>query len=361
MTQKQRKYEPKMKTANQTKAEAQNKGNRKIIDHSFKFLLETNRTRMEFLEFALEEIATLVDPESFEAVSESIIHADGSETIEDVLFRARLKSDSTQGFEFLVLVAHQSRPDKHMSLRILEVLVSYWARQIRNAAEDKKLTLIVPVLVYTGAKGWNLKTLKQLVKEGFKASEVSEESQERLLSFVPDFKLQVVKLRDNRAEYFLNQKTEVGFFLAFLRSLHQDDFRKNLLDILKAMTVNEIGILKGRLSQYMNLMIHTVLEKRPSEDQAFFEEQTKSLASEKKESLTMFKTAAQVIREEQEKKQIQSFQKMLLEIVAKKFSASERIELQEQIASIQSIEELQKINMKIALSTKIEEVFPNTT
>jgi predicted transposase YdaD len=69
----------------------------------------------------------------------------------DVLMRTRL--DGREAFIY-ALIEHQSSPDPMMPLRMLRYVMRIWDRYLQEHPKAKRLPMIVPLVVYQGARRW---------------------------------------------------------------------------------------------------------------------------------------------------------------------------------------------------------------
>jgi predicted transposase/invertase (TIGR01784 family) len=97
----------------------------------------------------------------------------------DVLMRTRL--DGREAFVY-VLIEHQSSPDRMMPLRMMRYLMRIWDRYLEQHPKAKRLPMIVPLVVYQGARRWTYPVeLSELL-------DVDPETARLASSFLPRFR-----------------------------------------------------------------------------------------------------------------------------------------------------------------------------
>lgn len=102
-------------------------------------------------------LVELIDWDSLALASGAHVLSDLRNRDSDVLFRARV--DGEDGYIHLLL-EHQSSPDKHMPLRVLEYVVAVWTRYLKHHPDSETYPLVIPVVVNSGpnTRRWNYST-----------------------------------------------------------------------------------------------------------------------------------------------------------------------------------------------------------
>ena len=128
------------------------------------WLLEDPANLRDLLQILAPELAARLDITRAERVNRSFIPADLQKEESDLIFRLAYRNDDAEaGTSVLiyVLLEHQSRPDPLMGLRLLSYMMQLWESQRREAqdaslpASQLRLSLVVPVVFYTGVDTWN--------------------------------------------------------------------------------------------------------------------------------------------------------------------------------------------------------------
>ncbi len=167
-----------------------------------------------------EDIKKLIDFSTVKTEKNSFIEKDFKKHACDVLLSAKIAG--SDGY-LLILAEHQSKPDYHMSLRLMNYMLKICSMHLKKHPKSKHLPLVYPIVLYNGKAKynaplnfWNLfefpEKTKKLWVENHTLINVHE---------IPD-------------EDFVKMG-EVGMLEFFLKHWHQ----KNLLPVLeKAKEIN---------------------------------------------------------------------------------------------------------------------------
>ena len=98
------------------------------------------------------EFLALVDWSSLEIQRITGINTALAERKADLVYRVRAGGIRIW---FYLLVEHQSTPDPHMPLRVLEYTVLIWQEHRRKLGAKNRLPLVVPVVLYPGPGRWS--------------------------------------------------------------------------------------------------------------------------------------------------------------------------------------------------------------
>lgn len=94
------------------------------------------------------ELRAICDLSTLKLESGSFVEDDQRQYFSDVLYS--LKTTAGADGYVMVLIEHQSSPDKHMAFRLIRYAVAAMQRHLD--AGHKKLPLVIPVLFYTGKR-----------------------------------------------------------------------------------------------------------------------------------------------------------------------------------------------------------------
>jgi predicted transposase YdaD len=97
------------------------------------------------------QLAERLDLANLRPVNGSFVDEELTNRHCDVLMRTKL--DGREAFDY-VLIEHQSSPDRMMPLRMLRYLMRIWDRYLEEHPKAKRLPMIVPLVVYQGARRW---------------------------------------------------------------------------------------------------------------------------------------------------------------------------------------------------------------
>src|SRR5438445_13251917 len=117
--------------------------------------MSDKRVAREFFKAHLpEDLRKVVNLNCLELQSGTYIDEMRQESIADVLFKTIIEGH--EAYLYLV-VDHQSRPDELMSFRVLKYICNIISQHLDDT-KNKRIPLIMPLVVYHGARQWNFST-----------------------------------------------------------------------------------------------------------------------------------------------------------------------------------------------------------
>lgn len=118
-------------------------------DATFRQFLTQPDIARDFMDIHLPaELRAICDLSTLKLESGSFVEDDLRQYFSDVLYS--LKTTAGADGYVMVLIEHQSSPDKHMAFRLIRYAVAAMQRHLD--AGHKKLPLVIPVLFYTGKR-----------------------------------------------------------------------------------------------------------------------------------------------------------------------------------------------------------------
>jgi predicted transposase/invertase (TIGR01784 family) len=141
-------------------------------------------------------------------------------TMSDIVYSCQRKSGKGE-VKVSLLIEHKSYPDKYTPVQIGSYIFSGYIKQIQT---DKKLSIIIPLLLYHGKGKWRYKTLADLFK--------NPEPEWR--QFVPDFRYIYNNLGEisDQEVAALRNKFLAASFLALMHSRKKHWVEQNALRLL---------------------------------------------------------------------------------------------------------------------------------
>lgn len=195
-------------------------------DRFFKEVFSHTEAAAEFFAaFLPKEIVVLLDLSKIEQVKDSFIDPSLQEHLSDLIYRVPLKSGSEA--YIYALVEHKSSPDKWVAVQILRYEVATWDAEIK--ARAKRLTPIIPIVFYHGAKKWN-------VPREF-SSLVNFAGNEALREYVPEFRYHLTDLSQYEDEAIREAIANVILLVMMLlmKNIFKKDLKKKLAEIIRLM------------------------------------------------------------------------------------------------------------------------------
>lgn len=190
---------------------------REFNDRGTLWLLEDPRNLQDLLRMVAPDLAARLDISTARRINRSFVPADLQKQESDLIFQVRFQSAAeaeARAVWIYVLLEHQSRPDTWLPLRLLEYMVELWSAQRREWTDQRvpaaaqRLYPIVPLVFYTGERGWSAPLqLTDLM-----------ESVPELERFIPRWETMRLNLHDTPAETLEEVATAVGWALRVLRA-----------------------------------------------------------------------------------------------------------------------------------------------
>ncbi len=107
-----------------------------------------------------ENITGRLDWSTLTQLPDTYISKELRKTVSDIVYSCRAK-DSRQELTISLLLEHKSKPEKFTPVQLGSYLFSGFQKQV---VLDKKLSPIIPVLLYHGKERWQYRTLMTLFK-----------------------------------------------------------------------------------------------------------------------------------------------------------------------------------------------------
>ncbi len=98
-----------------------------------------------------QKIMGIIGIETLEPQKDSYIDEELKEGFSDLLFKANI--NNREGYLYL-LFEHKSYPSRDVAFQLLKYMVKVWDTKIGEAG---RLPVIIPLVVYHGKEGWNIK------------------------------------------------------------------------------------------------------------------------------------------------------------------------------------------------------------
>ena len=209
---------------------------REFNDRGTLWLLEDPANLRDLLQILAPDLAARLDITRAERVNRSFVPADLQKEESDLIFRIAYWNDDVEAgtsVMIYVLLEHQSRPDSLMGLRLLSYMMQLWESQRREAqdaslpASQLRLSLVVPVVFYTGVDTWNtLPGLGALL-----------DAPPALGRFVPTWDTLFLNLHNTSPDDLTRFSTAIGYALRVLQAE-----REPLLELEQVLNEAMVGL-----------------------------------------------------------------------------------------------------------------------
>jgi predicted transposase/invertase (TIGR01784 family) len=190
-------------------------------DHFFREVLSRQEAARDFLRYYLPpEIVALLDLSSPQPIKESFIDQELRAHFTDLLYQVALQKSGGPAYIY-VLFEHKSSPDPMIAFQLLRYMVRIWEH---NPKQGRKLTPILPVVLYHGPAKWkvapNFQALFQMPTE--------------LAAYLPDYRYWLCDLSQYSDEEIKGEVT-LRVALLLLKYVLRNDLREHLAEILSLM------------------------------------------------------------------------------------------------------------------------------
>jgi hypothetical protein len=107
-----------------------------------------------------KNVVDLLDLSTLTQLPDTYISKELQKTISDIVYSCRSR-DSKRGVKISLLLEHKNKPEKFTAIQLLSYIASGHLKQI---AQEKKVSPIIPILLYHGKERWQYRTLITLFK-----------------------------------------------------------------------------------------------------------------------------------------------------------------------------------------------------
>ncbi|THB62626.1 MAG: hypothetical protein D6B26_07310, partial [Spirochaetaceae bacterium] len=185
-------------------------------------------------------LASQIDFDDFQPLIEkSYIAQNMRDFADDLLVRVRLKDQPKQPAYIYLMIEFQSKPDRFMSLRLLNYITLFYLDYLKENPKARMLPPVFPLVLYNGKARWNSPdSLRDII-----------ESNDFCRQFTPDFRYLTIEER----KYPTGKLLQVGNAVAtvfMLENSTANDFDR-LADQLGEMLKNESAHTIALLAQWM--------------------------------------------------------------------------------------------------------------
>lgn len=147
-------------------------------DKFFKETLSNIENSRSFMENYLpSEILNIVDLDNLTVEKDSYIDEELEEYFSDILFKTNI--NQKEGYIYF-LFEHKSYISDTISLQLLKYILKIWEQKFKKE-KQKKLPLIIPMVIYHGENKWNI------AKELIDMIEGVVELPKEILKYIPNY------------------------------------------------------------------------------------------------------------------------------------------------------------------------------
>jgi len=160
-------------------------------DRFFKEVLGNVANTQAFLETYLSsDVLQTIDVGTIQAEKDSFIEQDLKEFYADLLFRATIRNREAYVY---ILLEHKSYSDYNIGVQLLRYMSAIWDKEIKKQ-KNRRLPLILPIVLYQGKEKWGVSTQFADRIEGVETMEGS------LKKAIPHFEYYLYDFSSNSGE-----------------------------------------------------------------------------------------------------------------------------------------------------------------
>ena len=207
-------------------------------DNFFKSTFSDIEVAKDFIQTNLSEaILSKVNLKTLTISKDSFVDIKLKEKYSDTLYNVKINEKDAYIY---FLFEHKSEEDKLVALQLLKYMVEIWYLHLKQNKNNKKLPLIIPLLIYHGRKKWS-------IKQNF--SNLLEETE--LQEYIPNFKYEIFDI-SHLEEDDIKGSIITKITLLALKYIFSDELPKKLPEIFKLfIEISE----KERATEYLELFL----------------------------------------------------------------------------------------------------------
>ena len=213
-------------------------------DKSFKFILANKEEMAEFLS---QFLGVRLKNEELEVQKTAFINENFEKIESDIIYKIK-------DTEIYFLIEHQSSIDRNMPERIIKYSLALRDEMNRNnikinnlredelkgraklkKQKDNTRLLIVPIVVYTGSKKWNVGinfSNMQISKEEYKKYKLNQKY-EFYKEFLIKQKYKLIDINQYTKQELINKNTKMSNMMLIEKSNTKEELIKTLLELIK--------------------------------------------------------------------------------------------------------------------------------
>ena len=181
-------------------------------DKTFKEILKDKEEMSEFLKQFME---LEVNASKLQLYNGEFINSKYEKRMSDVIYKENEK-------EIYYLIEHQSKVDVNMPHRILEYCMELMREVKKNQKpRDGSNPLIVPIVIYTGSKKWN-------VSEMFSDTQIVEE---RYKKYAINLKYKLIDINKYSKKDLTNKNTKITSMMLLEKCQNDEETRETIIQL----------------------------------------------------------------------------------------------------------------------------------
>ncbi|GGP17073.1 Rpn family recombination-promoting nuclease/putative transposase [Oceanobacillus neutriphilus] len=170
--------------------------------------------------FLPPSVRNTIDVASIQPQKDSFISHDLQEYFSDLLFQTKIHHKPAYVY---FLFEHKSYHDYYTALQLLRYMVEIWETK-RDTKEEKRLPIIMPIVLYHGNTDWYVGASFSNLLEGYR------DFPQELQKFVPDYEFFIYDVSD-----YEDENTQLNVFLRIILMVFRDIRNSDIQVILNTI------------------------------------------------------------------------------------------------------------------------------
>lgn len=260
--------------------------------------IENSRSFME--NYLPSEILNIVDFDNLRVEKDSYIDEELEEYFSDILFKTNI--NQKEGYIYF-LFEHKSYVSDTISLQLLKYILKIWEQKFKKE-KQKKLPLIIPMVIYHGENKWNI--AKELIDMIEGVAELPKE----ILKYIPNYEYILYDLSPYGEEE-IKGNVQLRIFLEILKAIYNKDIEEFIKVLEKSIIALERLENQDKGIDYFETFIRYIMNARQDISITDVYEVVKNISLERSEEIMTI--AEQLIKEGMEKGMEKGIEKGRLE------------------------------------------------
>ena len=234
-----------------------------------------------------QNIMNLIDVDTLEPQKDSFINEELQESFSDLLFKASI--NKREGYLYF-LFEHKSYLSQDIAFQLLKYMVEIWGAKIKKEKTDQ-LPVIIPLVVYHGKEGWDIKTTLGEMIPGYRELPMD------VRVFIPDYKYLLYDLSGYSDEEIKGQVIN-KIAMTIMRDIQKKGIDEIIKSIFKAtLYLRELEDKQTGI-EYFETLMRYLFSARADLTKADFNELVKKIETVYPEGSELVMTIVEMFREE---------------------------------------------------------------
>ncbi len=234
-----------------------------------------------------QSLMGIIDIDTLEPQKDSFINEELRESFSDLLFKVNI--NKREGYLYF-LFEHKSYPSQDIAFQLLRYMVEIWDAKIKKE-NTNKLPVIIPLVVYHGKEGWNIKTTLGEMISGY------EDLPQDARGFIPDYKYLLYDLSGYTDEE-IKGEAQLRIILTMLRDIYAKDGKMLMESIFRAVEYLQRIEDKQSGIEYFETLIRYVFSAGRNLTRSDVDEIIERIETTYPEGSELVMTIAEMLREE---------------------------------------------------------------